>query len=51
MLDDQIAGYVTEYDANGFTFATIKGAGHQAPLYKPPQSLAMFARFIANVDL
>ncbi|XP_065842576.1 uncharacterized protein [Oscarella lobularis] len=44
-------GYVTEYKANGFTFATLRGAGHQVPLYKPMESLAMFQRFLANVPL
>ena len=27
-MDDQVAGYVTEYDQNGFRFATVKGSGH-----------------------
>ena len=25
----QVAGYVTEYEENDFTFVTVKGAGHQ----------------------
>ena len=24
----QVAGYVTEYDQNGFKFVTVKGSGH-----------------------
>ena len=29
LVNDQVAGYVVEYDAdNQFTFLTIKGAGH-----------------------
>ena len=24
----QVAGYVTEYDTNGFQFVTVKGSGH-----------------------
>ena len=24
----KVAGYVTEYDVNNFTFLTVKGAGH-----------------------
>ena len=27
-MDDQVAGYVTEYDVNGFRFVTVKGSGH-----------------------
>ena len=27
-LLQQVAGYVTEYDVNGFKFVTVKGSGH-----------------------
>jgi len=49
--NDQVAGYVTVYDQNDFTFATIKGAGHMVPQFKPPQALAMFQRFLNNQPL
>ena len=29
----QVAGYVTEYDANGFKFVTVKGSGHMVIQY------------------
>jgi len=51
VFNDQVAGYVTVYDQNDFTFATIKGAGHMVPQFKPPQALAMFQRFLANQPL
>ena len=51
LLDDQVAGYVTKYEgpgANAFTFATVKGAGHMVPQYKPKQGLALFKAFVHN---
>jgi carboxypeptidase C (cathepsin A) len=36
---------------HNFTFATIAGAGHMAPTFKPPQALAMLRRFLANQPL
>jgi len=48
MVDQQVAGYVTTYDLNGFAFLTIKGAGHMVPEFAPPQALAMFQRFLTN---
>eukprot|EP00118_Oscarella_pearsei_P028674 m.2674 g.2674 ORF g.2674 m.2674 type:complete len:460 (+) comp8839_c0_seq1:55-1434(+) len=47
-VDDQVAGYVTTYDINGFTFATVKGSGHMVPQYRPAQAYAMFQKFIDN---
>jgi len=47
-VDNQVAGYVTTYDLNGFAFLTVKGAGHMVPEYMPPQALAMFERFLSN---
>ena len=29
----QVAGYVTEYDMNGFKFVTVKGSGHMVIQY------------------
>jgi len=41
----QIAGFVTDY-AEGLTFATIKGAGHMVPQFKPIPALVMFGKFL-----
>lgn len=38
------AGYVEVYDT--YTFATIKGAGHEAPQYQPAFSYNLFQRFV-----
>ncbi|KAK9756487.1 hypothetical protein RND81_01G101100 [Saponaria officinalis] len=46
-VDDQIAGFTRTY-SNNMTFATIKGAGHTAPEYKPKQCAAMFKRWIVG---
>ena len=36
LLDNQVAGYVVEYQAPvRFTFLTVKGAGHEVPMYSP----------------
>jgi len=35
MIDNELAGYVEEYD--GLTFATVHGAGHMVPEDKPKQ--------------
>ncbi|KAL6076427.1 Carboxypeptidase [Balamuthia mandrillaris] len=43
------AGYVEVFDK--YTFATIKGAGHEAPQYQPITSFAMFSRFLTRQNL
>mmetsp|Transcript_7986 Transcript_7986/g.8813 ORF Transcript_7986/g.8813 Transcript_7986/m.8813 type:complete len:463 (-) Transcript_7986:33-1421(-) len=43
-VNGETVGYV-EKRAH-FTYATIKGAGHEAPQYQPLSSLAMFTRFL-----
>jgi carboxypeptidase C (cathepsin A) len=43
------AGYWEQYDT--YTYATIKGAGHEAPQYQPLNSYEMFTRFLANQKL
>lgn len=42
----QPAGHTIGFD--GLRFATVKGAGHTVPQYKPAQALALFTRFIDN---
>jgi len=40
----QVGGYVEEY--NGFTLATVRGAGHEVPSYQPERALAMISSFL-----
>ncbi|XXG48837.1 hypothetical protein AAC387_Pa02g3173 [Persea americana] len=49
-VDGQIGGYTRTF-ANNITFATIKGAGHTAPEYKPKEGFAMFQRWISQKPL
>jgi len=41
----QVAGYARTFKG-GLTYATVKGAGHTVPTYKPLQALAMFSRWL-----
>jgi len=43
------AGYVEVYDK--YTYATVKGAGHETPEYQPVSSFAMVQRFIKTGSL
>ncbi|KAL5713048.1 sinapoylglucose--choline O-sinapoyltransferase [Ranunculus cassubicifolius] len=40
IVEGQIAGYTRTY-TNNMTYATVKGAGHVAPEYKPKECLSM----------
>eukprot|EP00616_Rhizochromulina_sp_CCMP1243_P006264 CAMPEP_0118972326 /NCGR_PEP_ID=MMETSP1173-20130426/8657_1 /TAXON_ID=1034831 /ORGANISM="Rhizochromulina marina cf, Strain CCMP1243" /LENGTH=466 /DNA_ID=CAMNT_0006921851 /DNA_START=27 /DNA_END=1427 /DNA_ORIENTATION=- len=42
-VDGQVAGYVEKFD--GFTFATVHGAGHEVPTYKPAQALKLISAY------
>ncbi len=58
--DGQVAGYMRRYKGGGgapgassssLTYATVKGAGHTVPQYKPAQSRALLARFLSDAPL
>nr|XP_018633410.1 serine carboxypeptidase-like 13 isoform X2 [Nicotiana tomentosiformis] len=50
IVDDQVAGYTRSY-SNQMTFATVKGAGHVAPEYKPKECFTMFHRWLSHEQL
>ena len=43
-----LAGYAVTYAVNNFTFATVKGAGHEVPRYKPQFALTLLKKFMAG---
>jgi len=46
------AGFATEYDtAKGFSYWTIKHAGHMVPQYEPEAALYFFSHFLTGTPL
>ncbi|XP_028796590.1 serine carboxypeptidase-like 25 [Neltuma alba] len=45
----QVGGWTEVYE--GLTFATVRGAGHEVPLFKPRAALQLFKSFIAGKPL
>ncbi|KAF3451011.1 hypothetical protein FNV43_RR07100 [Rhamnella rubrinervis] len=46
----QVAGWVEVYEG-GLTLATVRGAGHQVPVFAPAQSLSLFTHFLSSNTL
>nr|XP_010933286.1 serine carboxypeptidase-like 35 [Elaeis guineensis] len=44
---EQVAGWVVEYE-EGLTLATVRGAGHQVPLFAPDRSLSLLSHFLRS---
>ncbi|KAK9098190.1 hypothetical protein Syun_025235 [Stephania yunnanensis] len=47
--DGQVAGWTEVY--KGLTFATVRGAGHEVPLFKPKRAFALFRAFLSGKAL
>jgi carboxypeptidase C (cathepsin A) len=44
-----MAGYVQTFDtAVSFTYATVRGAGHEVPQYKPAEALSMISNWLRD---
>ncbi|XP_052194316.1 serine carboxypeptidase II-2-like [Diospyros lotus] len=41
----EVGGYLVAY--NGLNFATVRGAGHQVPMFQPSRALSLFKMFLA----
>lgn len=42
----QVGGWTEVYD--GLTFVTVRGAGHEVPLFEPKRALIMFQKFLGG---
>ncbi|KAG8651896.1 hypothetical protein MANES_06G035575v8 [Manihot esculenta] len=47
--DNQVGGWSEVYD--GLTFATVRGAGHEVPLFQPRRAFTLFKSFLAEKEL
>ena len=63
-VENQTAGFMTEFDLgfktssssdndndddrSSFIFATVHGAGHEVPAYRPVEALALFTSFFSG---
>ncbi|CAN0912230.1 Serine carboxypeptidase 24 [Linum grandiflorum] len=46
---NQVGGWTEEYE--GLTFATVRGAGHEVPLFQPRRAFILFRSFLAGKRL
>ncbi|CAL9042203.1 serine carboxypeptidase-like 35 [Musa acuminata AAA Group] len=47
---EQVAGWVVEYE-EGLTLATVRGAGHQVPVFAPDRALSLLSHFLGGQPL
>jgi carboxypeptidase C (cathepsin A) len=53
-VEGEVAGYVTQFELEtpegkgSFVFATVHGAGHEVPAYRPMEALEMFRRVLVK---
>ncbi|KQJ90550.1 hypothetical protein BRADI_4g32421v3 [Brachypodium distachyon] len=46
--DSEVGGYVQQYEG-GFTFASVRGAGHLVPSYQPKRALVLLYSFLKGM--
>lgn len=46
---NQVGGWTEVY--NGLTFATVRGAGHEVPVFQPMRAFLLFSSFLAGKEL
>ncbi|KAM7267402.1 hypothetical protein ACFE04_009568 [Oxalis oulophora] len=46
---NQVGGWTEVY--NGLTFATVRGAGHEVPMFQPRRAFILFRSFLAGKEL
>ncbi|KAM0895113.1 hypothetical protein ACQ4PT_024040 [Festuca glaucescens] len=46
--DNEVEGYAQQYDG-GFTFGSVRGAGHLVPSFQPKRALVLFYSFLRGV--
>ncbi|KAL8497582.1 hypothetical protein ACS0TY_021063 [Phlomoides rotata] len=47
--DGQVGGWTEVY--HGLTFATVRGAGHEVPLFQPSRAFKLFQTFLSGQEL
>ncbi|KAL3502265.1 hypothetical protein ACH5RR_036714 [Cinchona calisaya] len=47
----QVGGWVESYEEGGLTMLTVRGAGHQVPMFAPDQSLSLIYHFLSGTPL
>ena len=48
VVSEQTAGYLTKWTGTKLAFATVHGAGHEVPTYKPEIALSLFKSYLAG---
>ena len=47
-VDKQVAGFVSHFKGGAMTYATVHGAGHEVPTYKPKQALELLSKYLSG---
>lgn len=48
IVNGQTAGYLTKFKNSKLAFATVHGAGHEVPTYKPAEALVLFKNYLSG---
>jgi carboxypeptidase C (cathepsin A) len=50
VVDGQVGGYLERYNGS-LTYASVHGAGHMAPQFKPAETFHLISNWIADKDI